>query len=219
MLIEVWSDFVCPFCYIGKRRLEKALARFPHRGQVTVAFRSFELDPQAANDPAEPVLSVLARKYAISPEEARRMTDGVAQQGAAEGLVFRFETAVSANTFDAHRLFKYAEAQGLGEVMAEKLFHAHFTASEHIGRREMLIRLAAEIGIDREAAANVLNDGQAFADEVRSDERRAHGLGVRGVPFFLFNGKYALSGAQPLEVFQAALEEVWKKERDGSGRP
>lgn len=216
MQIDVWSDFVCPFCYIGKRRLEKALADFPQREQVTVTFRSFELDPQAPNDPAEPVLAVLARKYGISPDEARRMTDSVAQQGAAEGLVFRFEQAVSANTFDAHRLFKYAAAQGLGDAMAEKLFHAHFSAAEHIGRRETLFRLAAEIGLEREDVANVLEDAGAFADEVRSDERRAQQFGVRGVPFFLFNGKYVLSGAQPVEVFREALAEVWRKENGSS---
>ncbi len=217
MHIEVWSDFVCPFCYIGQRRLEKALARFAHREHVTVTWRSFELDPNASNDAVEPVLTVLARKYGISADEARRMTDGVAQQAAAEGLDFRFETAVSANTFDAHRLLKYAATQRREAEMAEKLFHAHFTASEHIGRRETLLRLATEIGLDEAAVASVLDDGHAFAAEVREDERRARELGVRGVPFFLFNGKYSLPGAQPVEVFSAALEQVWQAGKPASG--
>lgn len=215
--IEVWSDFVCPFCYIGKRRLENALAGFSHRDQVEVAFRSFELDPLASNDAQENVWTVLARKYGISLDEARRMTDGVARQAAAEGLLFRFESAVSVNTFDAHRLAKYAASQGMGEAMTEKLFHAHFTASEHLGRRETLSRLAAEIGLDREAVEQVLQDGDAFAKEVRAEEQRARELGVQGVPFFLINGKYAISGAHPTAAFAAALEQVWAEENRGSG--
>ncbi|MFO7263548.1 MAG: disulfide bond formation protein DsbA [Bacillaceae bacterium G1] len=209
MKIEVWSDFVCPFCYIGKRRLEKALAQFPHREHVEVVFRSFELDPAAPNDPAEPVVTMLARKYRVSLDEAKRMTDSVAQQGAAEGLLLRFDTAVNANTFDAHRLLKFAATQGLEQAMAEKLFFAHFTASEHIGRRETLLRLAVEVGLKRSEVEQLLQDGDAFAEAVRSDERRARQLGIRGVPFFLINETYSLSGAQPTAVFAAALEQVW----------
>ena len=166
MKIEVWSDFVCPFCYIGKRRLEKALAQFPHREHVEVVFRSFELDPAAPNDPAEPVVTMLARKYRVSLDEAKRMTDSVAQQGAAEGLLLRFDTAVNANTFDAHRLLKFAATQGLEQAMAEKLFFAHFTASEHIGRRETLLRLAVEVGLKRSEVEQLLQDGDAFAEAV-----------------------------------------------------
>jgi len=152
---------------------------------------------------------MLARKYRVSLDEAKRMTDSVAQQGAAEGLLLRFDTAVNANTFDAHRLLKFAATQGLEQAMAEKLFFAHFTASEHIGRRETLLRLAVEVGLKRSEVEQLLQDGDAFAEAVRSDERRARQLGIRGVPFFLINETYSLSGAQPTAVFAAALEQVW----------
>jgi predicted DsbA family dithiol-disulfide isomerase len=215
MKIEVWSDFVCPFCYIGKRRLEKALEQFPQRDKVEVVFRSFELDPNAKKQYDMTIHEIIAQKYGISVEEAKRVNADIGRQAESVGLTFRFDTMKPTNTFDAHRLAKYAEEQGKLREMTERLFQAYFTDSKLISDHDVLIELAAEVGLDRDEVKQVL-ESDRYTDEVREDEAEAARLGVRGVPFFVLNRKYAISGAQPTEVFMQALEKVWEEENANS---
>jgi predicted DsbA family dithiol-disulfide isomerase len=207
--IEVWSDFVCPFCYIGKRRLEKALELFDYRDEIEIVYRSFELDPGAPKDTESSIHELLAVKYGLSLQQAQESNRNVAQQARAEGLTYNFDTIVPTNTFDAHRLAHYAGQQGKAKEMNERLFRAYFTDSLHIGERETLVRLAEEVGLEGSAVRDLLEQN-ALADEVREDENEARRLGIRGVPFFVLRGKYAVSGAQPLEIFQGALLRAWE---------
>ncbi|MDU0329536.1 MULTISPECIES: DsbA family oxidoreductase [Paenibacillus] len=209
MKIEVWSDFGCPFCYIGKRRLERALESFSHRDEIELVYRSFELDPGAPKDTESSIHELLAVKYGLSLEQAKESNRNVAQQAQTEGLTYNFDTIIPTNTFDAHRLAHYAGEQGKAKEMTERLFRAYFTDSLHIGDRDTLVRLAEEVGLDGAAVREVLEQN-TYADAVREDENEARRLGIRGVPFFVLRGKYAVSGAQPLEIFQGALLRAWE---------
>ncbi|WP_078410563.1 DsbA family oxidoreductase [Priestia abyssalis] len=213
MKIEVWSDFACPFCYIGKRRLEEALEKFPHRDQVEVVFKSFELDPHASRDIDLSIHEIIAKKYGMPVEQAKQMNDGIAQQAAAVGLDFQFETLIRTNTFDAHRLAKFAEAKGKDAEVTERLLKAYFTDSKHLGDHETLTDLAVEAGLDRNEVEAVLQ-GSDYEAAVRGEEAQAQQIGVQGVPFFVLNNKYAISGAQPSEVFAGALQKVWEEENE-----
>ncbi|KGP74457.1 DsbA family oxidoreductase [Pontibacillus yanchengensis] len=212
MQIEVWSDFVCPFCYIGKRRLEEALAEFPEADQVDISFKSFELDPSAPVDSDKNTYERLAAKYGKSLEEAKQMTEGVRQQAEQVGLQFDFDHMIPTNTFDAHRLFQKAHEKGLGDKVSEKLFHAHFEATKHIGNRETLTALALEAGMAQEDVDAAFQEEQ-YAESVRKDEQEAQQIGVQGVPFFVFNRKFAISGAQPKEAFMQGLNKALEEEK------
>lgn len=215
MKIEVWSDFVCPFCYIGKRRLEEALSSFPHRENVEIIFRSFELDPNAKKETSLSIHEMIAQKYGISVDEAKRANADIGKQAEALGLTFRFETMKPTNTFDAHRLAQYAKEKGKLDEVVERLFYAYFTESKRISDRNVLLELAEAAGLDRKEAEAVL-DSERYAEHVRNEEAIAAQLGVRGVPFFVLNQKYAISGAQPVDVFRQALEKVWAEEQQSS---
>jgi predicted DsbA family dithiol-disulfide isomerase len=212
MKIEVWSDYVCPFCYIGKRRLEVALDQFPHRDQVEVEFKSFELDPNSPKNIGQNIHEVLAKKYGMSVEKAKEANQGVGQQAATVGLKFNFDEMKPTNTFDAHRLAKFAKTQGKEAAVSEMLLHAYFTESKHIGDIETLADLAEAAGLNRQEVLQVLNDKEVYATDVRQDESLAQQYGVRGVPYFVINQKYAISGAQPTETFMGALQKVWEEE-------
>jgi predicted DsbA family dithiol-disulfide isomerase len=212
MKIEVWSDYVCPFCYIGKRRLEVALDQFPHRDQVEVEFKSFELDPNSPKNIGQNIHEVLAKKYGMSVEKAKEANQGVGQQAATVGLKFNFDEMKPTNTLDAHRLAKFAKTQGKEAAVSEMLLHAYFTESKHIGDIETLTDLAEAAGLNRQEVLQVLNDKEAYATDVRQDESLAQQYGVRGVPYFVINQKYAISGAQPTETFMGALQKVWEEE-------
>jgi predicted DsbA family dithiol-disulfide isomerase len=203
--VEIWSDVVCPWCYIGKRRFEAALAEFEHRDEVEVEWKSFELDPDA---PARrgPTLEHLARKYGITEEQARGMHQRMEGVAAELGLEYHLEETQGGNTFDAHRLLQAAKTDGLGDAMKERLMRAYFTEREPVGEREVLERLGSEVGVSD--AAEVLASG-SFADEVRSDEREARLLGIHAVPFFVIDRYYGIEGAQPPEVILRALDEAW----------
>ncbi|WP_033827031.1 DsbA family oxidoreductase [Bacillus andreraoultii] len=211
MKIEVWSDFVCPFCYIGKRRLEMALEQFPHRDQVEVIFKSFELDPNVETDYSVTIDEAIARKYGISLEQARQSNESIINQAASVGLNYDFSQMTPTNTFRAHRLAKYAEKQGKLMEMTERLLKAHFENGERIDEVDTLVQIAGEVGFEQSDVQKVLESNQ-FTNEVRNDETEAQLLGVQGVPFFVINRKYAISGAQPLEVFVSALQKVWEEE-------
>lgn len=208
MKVEIWSDVVCPWCYIGKRRFETALDGFEHRGDVEVEYRSFELNPNAqAQEPGNSE-EALARKYGLSVEQARALNARVVDAAAGEGLRYRLDIAKRGNTFDAHRLIHLGAAGGKQAAMKERLMAAYFLEGSAIGDRDTLVELAREVGIDPERARAAL-DSSEFAEEVRADEREASELGISGVPFFVINRRYGISGAQSPEVIQKALAIGW----------
>ncbi|MDR9852246.1 DsbA family oxidoreductase [Paenibacillus sp. VCA1] len=211
MKVEVWSDFACPFCYIGKRRFEAALEGFEHKDEVEVVFRSFELDPNAPRVNDKDMHAILASKYGMSYERAKEMNDNMTEQAKTVGLTYRFDTMKPTNMLDAHRLTHWAGEFGKRYEMTERLFKAYFTDSELLGDRAVLARLAGEIGLDAKAAADML-ESDAYQADVREDEGQASKLGISGVPFFVVNQKYGISGAQPEEVFTNALNEIWKED-------
>lgn len=212
MRVEIWSDIVCPFCYIGKRRYEEALAQLGCRDEVETVYRSFELDPNAPVSSNRDLHDSLAAKFGISREQAKSMNDNVSDQARSVGLTYNLDEAKPTNTFDAHRLTHLAATHGKMVEMTERLFKAYFTEGKHIGDRQVLAELAAEVGLDPAEVSEALN-GTHYSDEVRADEREAAQLGVRGVPFFVINRKYAVSGAQPTEVFIRALEKARSEEQ------
>jgi len=208
MQIEVWSDIVCPWCYVGKRRLEAALDEFPHADEVTITWRAFELDPGAPRERTGDRVEHLARKYGISTDQARAAQDHLTSLAAADGLTFRFDRARPGNTLDAHRLLHLAADQGRQGALKERLLAAYLTDGAPIGDPGTLVDLAAEVGIDPDDARTALASG-AYLDAVRADERAAAELGITGVPFFVFDRRYAVSGAQSPEVLRGALDRAW----------
>ncbi|WP_086724307.1 DsbA family oxidoreductase [Streptomyces carpinensis] len=211
MRVEIWSDIACPWCYVGKARFEKALAAFPHRDQVEVVHRSFELDPRRAKDDVTPVLAMLTRKYGMSEAQAQAGEDNLGAQAAAEGLDYRTRGRDHGNTFDMHRLLHFAKEQGRQTALLDALYRANFAEERSVFTEgdERLVELAVAAGLDADAARAVLADPAAHADEVRADEREAAQLGATGVPFFVLDRKYGVSGAQPAEVFTQALTQAW----------
>lgn len=212
MKIEVWSDFVCPFCYIGKRRLEMALADFPHKDKVEVEYKSFELDPNSPNYSGKSIHEMLASKYGMSIEQAKQANDGISKQAAEIGLIYHFDDMKYGNTFDAHRLAKFAKTKGKEHELTEKLLHGYFTESIDLGNIDALANIAELVGLDRQEAIAVIQDKNAFATDVRNDEALARQYEISGVPFFIINQKYAISGAQPTGTFSNALQKGWDKE-------
>ncbi|WP_226581269.1 DsbA family protein [Halobacillus litoralis] len=210
MKIEVWSDFVCPFCYIGKRRLEEALAQFPDQ-TVNVEYKSFELDPNAERNTGRNMHEKLAAKYGRSIDEAREMTRNMTEQAKMSGLDFHFESMIPTNTFDAHRVAQLANEKGLGKETAERFFKAVLTDSKDIGDPETIADMAVEAGLDRDEVVKVLESSD-YAEAVRKEEMEAQQIGVQGVPFFVINRKYAISGAQPTEAFVQGLEKAFAEE-------
>lgn len=211
MKVEIWSDFVCPFCYIGKRRFEAALERFSHKQDVEVVYRSFELDPNASRESEHDNYDMLAAKYGMSREQAIATCENVAAQAREVGLEYKFDGMKPTNTFDAHRLAHYAAQHQKLPEMAERLLRAYFVETKPIGDPAVLAELAAEVGLDAGDAAQVL-EGDAFAEEVRFDEQEAGRFGIRAVPFFVINRKYGVSGAQSSDVFLNALQKAWDEQ-------
>lgn len=213
MKVEIWSDVVCPFCYIGKRRFEEALKQFEHRSEVEKVYRSFQLDPTADKNPTEDVHTILAKKYNMPYEEAKRMNQQVTDQASEVGLEFNFDIAVHTNTFDAHRLSHFAAQHGKMYELMERLMQAYFTEGKNVSDFDVLVNLAEEVGLPKEDTLKVLNSND-FAENVRDDISQSQQIGVRGVPFFVFNRKYAVSGAQPTEVFLEVLNRVYEEEKE-----
>jgi len=207
--VEVWSDVVCPWCFVGKRRLESAIAAFGE--PVEVEFRSFELDPSAPRLQEGSVSEQLRVKYGWSEEQLAAMQERIKGIGAAEGLDLRVEDTKRGNSFDAHRLLWLAKERGLQPELKERLMRAYFTETEAIGEPEVLQRLAVEVGLDPDEVAEVLASDR-FADDVRADELLAARIGIGGVPFFVVGGRYAISGAQPAELMLQALETASREE-------
>ena len=210
MKIEVWSDFVCPFCYIGKRRLEHALEKFAHRDNVTVEYKSYQLDPTAKHIPGKDFYETFSELKGMPLPQVKAMNQQVAEQAKSVGLTYNFDTMKYANTFDAHRVAKYAETKGKGKELTERFLYAYFTESKLMSDFETLATLAEEVGLDKEEVKTVLESNQ-YINEVRRDINVARQIGVQGVPFFVVNEKYAVSGAQPEEVFTEVLQKVWEE--------
>ncbi|MFE6525587.1 DsbA family oxidoreductase [Streptomyces sp. NPDC057794] len=210
MRVEIWSDIACPWCYVGKARFEKALREFPHRDDVEVVHRSFELDPGRAKDDVQPVITMLTRKYGMSPAQAEAGEDNLGAQATAEGLDYRTRGRDHGSTFDMHRLLHLAKEHGRQEQLLDLLYRANFADERSVfNDDERLVELAVAAGLVEERARAVLADPRAYADEVRADEREAAQLGANGVPFFVLDRKYGVSGAQPAEVFARALAQAY----------
>lgn len=210
MRVEIWSDIACPWCYVGKARFEKALAAFPHRDGVEVVHRSFELDPGRAKGDTGLVLPMLMGKYGMTEEQAREGERRLGENAAVEGLDYRTEGRDHGSTFDMHRLLHFAKEQGRQDELIGLLYRANFAEERSVFTDdERVVELAVEAGLAEEEVRAVLADPERYADEVRADEREAAELGANGVPFFVLDRKYGISGAQPAEVFTRALEQAW----------
>jgi predicted DsbA family dithiol-disulfide isomerase len=215
--VDVWSDIACPWCYVGKRHLQVALERFPHRNEVEVVWRAFELDPSAPRerDRTTTYAERLAKKYGSGAHEAQARIDRMVDIARADGLVFDFERIRPGNTFDAHRILHLAHERGVQDAVKERFLRAYLSEGEAIGSPDALLRLAAEAGLDPDEIRGTLGSDD-YTREVRQDETEAHELGIEGVPFFVLGGHYAISGAQPAELMLRALHRAW---RDVEAKP
>ena len=208
MKIEIWSDYACPYCYIGKRHLEQALAEFEHADDIDIVFKVFELDPDAGKKVETTTLGRIERKYHKSRAQAQDMIDSIISMGSRVGLDMRYDSVNYTNTFDAHRLTKFAEANGKGAEMCERLFRAYFTENLPLADHSVLINIAVELGLDRcETEAMLVSD--AFEKQARTDEFNASQLNITSVPHFVIDKKKSLVGSQPKEYFLAALRQLW----------
>jgi predicted DsbA family dithiol-disulfide isomerase len=209
--IDIWSDIACPWCYVGKRRLEAALQQFPPAANVKIVWRAFELDPgaPAVREPEQGGYAErLAKKYRMSTAKAETMLTQMTETAARDGLEFRFDRIQPGNTFNAHRLIHFAHEQGKQDALKERLLRAYMTEGKVMSDTETLVTLAGEAGLDPEAAREVLETDR-YATDVRDDESLARELGISGVPFFVLNGRLGVSGAQPADVLLGALERAW----------
>jgi predicted DsbA family dithiol-disulfide isomerase len=207
MRVDIWSDIVCPWCYIGKRRFERGLSEFDHGDQVEVVYHAFELDPSIPPGQGTPILELLAAKYGLSPEQARDAEASVAGKAAADGLTFNSDR-VMGNTFDAHRLVRLGRDRGLQGQVLERLYEAYFGEGRPVFEPAELVGMAEAAGLDGAEARAVLA-GDGYAEAVRADEQQATALGISGVPFVVLDSKYGVSGAQPAATITAALTQAW----------
>lgn len=208
MKIEIWSDVVCPFCYIGKRKLEKALAKFPYKNQVEIEWKSFQLNPDQVTDPSLNSLEYLSKSKGWSMPQTLQITSQVVEMAKSEGLEFNMEQTVVANTKNAHRLIHFAEAAGKGADMKERLLNAYFTQGENVDDFEILQKLGTEVGLDAGEIKAML-ESDKFHEEVEKDIYESRLIGVQGVPFFVLDRKFGISGAQADQVFDQTLEKAW----------
>lgn len=213
MRIEIWADVVCPWCYIGKRRLEKAVAGFEHADEVEVVYRSYELDPFAPEVGTESTVTVLGRKFGADEAGTRAMMARADEVAAGEGLTFAHADALHARTLTAHRLLHLAKAEGRQHELMEQVLAAYFTRGESLGDHDVLRKAAAEAGLDAGRVDEVLA-GDEYRDEVMADVAQARAYGSSGVPFFVLDGRFGISGAQPTELFEQALEQAWSSRAD-----
>lgn len=210
MRIDVWSDVVCPWCYLGSARLAQAIEQFEHRDQVEVVYRSYELDPGFPRNAAEPALPMLMRKYRLSAEQAAAADDRVASLARAEGLPYDPGHVVG-NTFDVHRVLHLAREHNRQLEVLHTLFRSAFGSDSSIFEPEALVALAATAGVDGADVRRVLNTDE-YTEAVRDDEQQAREIGITGVPFFLFDGRLYVEGAQPTDVMKQALAQAWEQQ-------
>ena len=216
--IDVWSDIACPWCYIGKRNLETGLAATADDAdapRVEVTFHSYELSPDTPIDFDGNEVDFLSQHKGMTPEQVKPMLDRVTGVAAEAGLEYRFDLLKHTNTVKAHELLHFAKEQGLQKEMTERLMSAYFTEGRHVGRIDDLVELAAEAGLDRDAARDALESGR-YLEAVRADQAQAQAYGIQGVPFFVIDGKYGVSGAQPAEAFAQIARQVWSERAQAS---
>jgi predicted DsbA family dithiol-disulfide isomerase len=211
MKVEIWSDIVCPWCYIGKRRFERALAAFPHRDHVEVEHRSFQLNPAAEPGVTGSRTEMLKGKYRLSDDQIATMDERMERLAAEEDLAYNLGATVTGNTLDAHRLVHLDRASRLGDAMVERLYRAYFTEGRSVFDEDALVALGAEVGLDADLVRGTLRS-DAYADAVTADTRQASTLGATGVPFFVIDGRYGVSGAQGVDVFEETLARAWESQ-------
>ena len=214
MKVEIWSDIVCPFCYIGKRKFEKALEGFAGKDNVSIEWKSFQLDPSMDNSEGLSVHEYLGKRKGGTTTDGKRMNDQMSAIAEDVGLHYDFDNTIIKNTIHAHRLLHFAKKHGLQNDLKERIFRAYYTEGKDTANFEVLVQLATEAGLDAAAAREVLNEN-LFETEVANDQEEAQQIGVQGVPFYVFNRKYAVSGAQSPEVFAQVLNKVWEEEQPG----
>ena len=210
MKIEIWSDIMCPFCYIGKRQLEKALAEFPN-DEFEIEWKSFQLDPSITAQSGKDVYTFLAERKGISVEQSVEMHKGVVERAKSVGLDYHFDKAIISNSLKAHRIIQLAKTKKAGGEMEEIFFKAYFTEGRDLSDDSTLIELASQAGLNSEDVQEVVQNENLYLIEVKADIDEAREIGVQGVPFFVFDRKYAISGAQPLETFVQTINEVRTK--------
>lgn len=208
--VQIWSDIMCPFCYIGKRRIEEALQNFEHKDAVEIEWKNYQLDASFIASPEDNMVEHLAEKYRKDNDWAQNMLDNMTQNAKTAGLDFHFEKAVLANSFNAHRLLHLAKKYNLANDLEELLFKAYLTEGKNINDLDTLSKLGIEVGLDSEEVSQVLNS-DTYGAEVKKDQEEANAIGVQGVPFFVLDNKYAISGAQPASAFLETLEKVWEE--------
>ncbi|MAC96828.1 MAG: disulfide bond formation protein DsbA [Flavobacteriales bacterium] len=214
MKVEIWSDVMCPFCYIGKKRFDTALEKFPHKDEVDVEWKSYQLNPHLTTQADKNINEYLAEHKGISIEEARSLNEHVTAMAAEVGLTYKMDEAVVANSFMAHRMTHFAKTKGKQSELEELLFKSYFTEGKNIDDLDTLLQIGEEIGLDKNELKSVLESNQ-FAEDVQKDVYEAHQVGLKGVPFFVYNNQYGISGAQPKELFEQTLQQAydeWKKE-------
>lgn len=209
MKIEIWSDIMCPFCYIGKRQLETALKQFPEN-EFEIEWKSFQLDPSITPQPGKDVYTYLAERKSMTVEQSKEMHKGVTERAKSVGLDYNFDKAVISNSLEAHRIIQLAKTKNLGDEIEEIFFKAYFTEGRDLNDGPTLIELAEKAGLNKEDVLKVLQSDNLFIKEVESDINEAQEIGVQGVPFFVFDRKYAVSGAQPVEAFVQTIKEGLK---------
>ena len=212
MRVEIWSDVVCPFCYIGKRKFEKALEDFNKKENIEIVWRSFQLDPTMVAVPGKSIHQYLADRKSVSEEKGREMNDYMAGIAKQVGLQYNFDEVIINNTLDAHRLLHLAKKHGVQNELKEKLFFSYYTLGKDIGNEEVLANIGEDVGLNADEVKAMLKS-ESYLDEVREDQYMAQQIGVQGVPFFVFNNKYAVSGAQPSDVFLQVLDKVWNEQK------
>lgn len=218
MKVEIWSDFVCPFCYIGKRKFEHALEQFQHSDDIDVEWLSFELQPGLQTDGSNNQYEHLAESKGWTLEYSKNVHAQLTETAKAAGLEYNFDKAIPANTFNAHRLSHLAAGYKLQDEVEERLFRAHFTDGKDLNDNETLVELGVEIGLPEGKIRDMLQS-DLYADEVQKDKEAARQVGVQGVPFFVFNDKHSVSGAQPSELFLATLQKAYKEFKEENTPP
>ena len=217
MKIEIWSDVMCPFCYIGKRHLEKAMESAPFADEIEIEWKSYQLNPEYHNTSNESLYDYLARAKGMTVEQAKQMTGNVVEMASKAGLKLDFDHSVPANSFDAHRFLHFTKTKGLQNAAEEALFQAHFMEGKDISNKEILLAIGESLGLVKTEIASVLA-AEDFAEAVQYDGYEAQQIGIRGVPYFVFDKKYALSGAQPIETFKSAITQSYSEWKEAKAK-